>query len=267
MGPFANFLSIHFEVGGDTKSLEFQESFLPKTIELVELAEQYSAKLTLQFNPQWAEYILKDISKLNLLKNWQQKGHEVGLHHHGYDHGDWNGYTNRRGKELDSRYRGSVRDMMRFMNELVQPYQILSGTSTDEGYDYPQGIKYDTQGIGIYHARSRPKRVALGSNNNVIQVGMSYLSFKGYIESFKREYQKSTENEVFGVVTHEKDFDRNPAIFEEWLKFIKSKKKNIETVCEIIVKYQKKFPIPYDDNPLTFLKDVMGLNNLRKPIM
>ncbi len=72
-----------------------------------------------------------------------KQGHEIGLHHHGYDHGDWNGYTNRRGKELDSRYRGSVRDMMRFMNELVQN-QILSGTSTDEGYDYPQGIKYDT---------------------------------------------------------------------------------------------------------------------------
>lgn len=87
------------------------------------------------------------------------------------------------------------------------------------------------------------------------------MSFKGDIESFKREYQKSTENEVFGVVTHEKDFAKNPAIFEEWLKFIKSKKKNIETVCEIIVKYQKKFPIPYDDNPLAFLKDVMGLKN------
>jgi hypothetical protein len=260
MNPFASFFIIHFEVGGDIWSLEHQKAFWPSTIGLIDLANQYNVKLTLQFNPQWAEYILKDRKHLSIIRKWQKTGHEIGLHHHGYDHKDWNGYTNRTGKELDPRFRGRVKDLMEIMMQLVGPYQLFTGTISDDEFDYPEGLRYDTEGIRIYHAKSRPKWVTLGGKK-MIQVGMAYLSFEGNIKSFKREYQKSTENEVFGVVTHEKDFAKNPEIFEEWLKFIKSKRKNIETVSEIIAKYQKKFPIPYDDNPLTFLKDVMGSNN------
>ena len=258
MKPFANFFVIHFEVGGDTKTLEYQKAYWPTAVNLVKLADQYSAKLTLQFNPQWAEYILNDQNKLNLLKKWQQHGYEVGLHHHGYDHGNWNGYTDRPRKEDNTRFRGTASDMMKLMRQLVQPYQLVSGTITDEEFDYPKDIKYDTEGILITHARSKPKCVTLGRNNKVIQVGMAFLSFEGDIESFKREYQKSKENEVFGVVTHEKDFAKNPVIIEEWLRFIKSEGARITTVSQLIAKYQNRYFIEKSDNPLTFLKDVSG---------
>lgn len=115
MNPYASFLAIHFEVGGHTKSLEYQKTLWPAAIDLVALADQYKANLTLQFNPQWAEYILQDRNNFNLLKQWQKQSHEVGLHHHGYDHGDWNGYTNRPGKEDDPRFRGKIEDMMELM--------------------------------------------------------------------------------------------------------------------------------------------------------
>ena len=258
MNPYGSFLVIHFEVGGDTKNLEYQKVYWPSAINLVDLANQYDVKLTLQFNPQWPEYILNDQNKLNLLKKWQQHGHEVGLHHHGYDHGDWNGYTNRPRKEDDSRFRGTARDMMKLMGQLIQPYQLLSGTITDEEFDYSEDIKYDTEGILFIHARSKPKQVTLGRNNKVIQVGMALLSCEGDIESFKREYQKLKENEVFGVVTHEKDFAKNPVIIEEWLRFIKSEGARITTVSQLIAKYQNRYFIEKSDNPLTFLKDVSG---------
>jgi hypothetical protein len=261
--PYGSFLVIHFEVGGHTESLEYQESFWPAAIDLVDLAYQYGVRLTLQFNPQWAEYILEDRNKLNLLRKWQQQNHEVAIHHHGYDHGDWDGYTNRPGKEDDPRFRGSVRHMMKLMGQLIQPYQLLSGTITDEEFDYPEDIKYDTEGILIIHARSKPKRVTLGRNNKVIQVGMALLSCEGDIESFKREYQKSKENEVFGVVTHEKDFAKNPVIIEEWLKFIKSEGARITTVSQLITKYLNSYFIEKSDNPLTFLKDVSGTSIIR----
>lgn len=104
------------------------------------MADQYKAKLNPQFNPQWAEYTLKDENKLSLLRQWQKRGHEVGLHHHGYDHGDWNGYTNKSVKEDDPKFSGSVEGMMRLLTQLVEPYEIFTGTITDEEFDYPIDI-------------------------------------------------------------------------------------------------------------------------------
>jgi len=256
--PFSTFLAIHFEVGGDTRNLAHQKEFWPVAIDLTKLANKYNVKLTLQFNPQWAEYILKDKNKFNLLKEWQNQGHEIGLHHHGYDHGDWNGYTNRPEKENETRFRGKIKDMMDLMKKLAHPHHLLCGTITDEEFDYPKEIKYDTEGIQIYHARSKPKRVILGGKE-VTQVGMAFLSFDGDVEVFKQEYSRAKEDEVFGVVTHEMDFAQNPEIIEEWFKFINSTGKNIQTVSEIINNYQKIYPVEQSDNPLTFLKDVVML--------
>lgn len=255
--PYASFLVIHFEVGSHTESLEHQVLFWPAVADLVTLANQYKIDLTLQFTPQWAEYIIRNQSKLGLLKRWQHQGHEVGLHHHGYDHGDWDGFTNRKGKEDDPGYRGNVRDMMKLMKQLVYPNQICSATITDEEFDYPKDIKYDTEGIHICHARSRPKRVALGDNSEVIQVTMAFLSFEGEIESLECEYEKSQENEIFGLVTHEKDFAKNPEIIEEWLRFIRSRGETIKTVSEIIPNYQKAYSVEYNNKPLNFLGDVL----------
>jgi len=257
-GPYSTFLVIHFEVGGDTKSLEYQESLWPAAINLVKLSDKYDAKLTLQFTPQWAEYIIKNKINFNLLKKWQKCGHEVALHHHGYDHGDWDGYTNRFGKENDPRFRGRVTDMMELMKKLVHPYQLLSGTITDEEFDYPQGIKYDTEGIQMYHAVTKPKRVKLG-NNDVIQVGMAFLPFDGNIELFKQEYLKSVKDQVFGLVTHEMDFSENSKIIQAWFKFVRSRGENIKTVSEIITNYRKDYEIEYSNMPLTFLRDVIGI--------
>ena len=263
MTPYGVFLAIHFEVGGNTRSLKYQEEFWPAAIDLINMADECDAQLTLQFNPQWAEYILNDQNKLNLLRKWQQHGHEVGLHHHGYNHGDWNGYTNRPRKQDNIRFRGTARDMIKLMEQLVQPYQLMSGTIADEEFDYPEDIKYDTEGILITHARSKPKWVTLGCNNKIIQVGMAFLSFEGDIESFKRGYLRSREDEVFGVVTHEKDFAKNPVIIEEWLRFIKSEGARITTVSQLIAKYQNRYFIEKSDNPLTFLKDVSGTSIIR----
>ena len=256
--PFSTFLVIHFEVGGDTRNLEHQKNYWPITIDLIKLANRYNAKLTLQFNPQWAEYLLKDKSKFNLIKEWQKQGHEVGLHHHGYDHGNWNGYTNRPDKENDPRFRGRIRDMIELMRALSHPYQLLCGTITDEEYDYPDGIKYDTEGIQLSHARTRPKRVVLGGKE-VIQIGIAFLSFAGDIEAFKQEYLRAKEDEIFGVVTHEIDFAKNREIIKEWLSFVSSIGGNIQTPSKIINSYLEKYPVEYSDAPLIFSKNVMVL--------
>lgn len=127
MKPFANFLVIHFEVGENTKNLEYQEAYWPEVNNLIALSKPYKANLTLQFNPQWVEYFLKDKTKLELLKKWQQEGHEIGFHHHGYDHEGWDGYTNRSGKEDDPRFRGNMANMMELWEQFVQRFVFLYG--------------------------------------------------------------------------------------------------------------------------------------------
>ena len=203
MNPFGSFLIIHFEAGGHTQNLVWQKTFWPVAVNLVALADSFDANLTLQFNPQWAEYILNDENRYILLKEWQKRGHEVSLHHHGYDHRDWDGFTNRPNKKNHRGFRGDIESLMKLMGLLAHPFQVVSGTISDERFDYPSRIQYDTEGIEIQHARRKPQRVCLGGNS-VIQVGMAFLSSAGRINDFQSEYIKSHRDEVFGVVTHER---------------------------------------------------------------
>lgn len=258
MTPFASFLVIHLEVGGDTGSLQHQKLYWQTLIDLVELADQYDAKLTLQFNLQWIEYLSMYSDKIDKFWKWHEGSHEIGLHHHGYDHNDWNGYTNRKGKNNDSKFRGNVLDMMEIIHKFMGSVQLFSGTITDEKYDYPEFIRFDTEGIEVQHARRKPKRVVLGSNIELIQLGMALLPWNGDLNSFKDEFVRSQKNEIFGIVTHELDFHKNPVIIEEWLKFVNCNGMKIKTVKEIAVEYEKNYNIEHCDEPLIFSKDVLS---------
>ena len=145
--------------------------------------------------------------------------------------------------------------MMKLMRQFIQPYQLMSGTITDEKFDYPEGMKHDSEGIKIYHAGSVPKRVNL-NGREVIQVGMGLLSYNGDIETFKREYLESEHNEIFGIVTHERDFANNPSIIEEWLKFVGMRGQKIKSLNEIIVDYENNYVVDHSDSPMTFLNHV-----------
>jgi hypothetical protein len=256
--PYATFFAVHFEVGGNADSFKYQEEYWPHAVNLIKLSDMYDDKLTLQFNPQWSEFILEDNDKYYLLKEWQKNGHEVALHHHGYDHMDWNGYTNRPDKKDEPAYRGNIEEMMGLMRRLAYPDPLISGTITDEHFDYPEGIQYDTEGIKTDHARTKPRRVVLGKKE-VVQVGMSYLPYDADIERYKRAFIGAENDEIFGLVTHEFDFSKNPDIIEEWYKFIKVQKQKIRTVREIIPEYLNVHDIEFSNRPMTFLQDVAGI--------
>ena len=104
------FVMIHFEAGYQgrlnndlpinipqeymTIHLGWQAYLFDTAKKLVQKANDYGFRLTLAFNPQWAEYVLLDNTKVNLVKQWQENGHEVAFHHHSVNHPDWNGYSN-----------------------------------------------------------------------------------------------------------------------------------------------------------------------------
>ncbi len=146
----STFIAIHMEVhpsqGVLPKDTKHPQEMWPTLGELVASADRHRVRLTLEFNPQWATYILADQGRLGTLRSWETTGHEIALHHHGPSHGDWNGYTDRTDKTSDSRYIGTIPQMMALMRKLPAGGKILSGGITNETTDWPEGVVYDTNG-------------------------------------------------------------------------------------------------------------------------
>lgn len=249
-GPFATFFAIHMEAREMSRG-KFQEEMWPNLVKLVEVADSYEAKLTLMFNPQWAEYILKDSAKFALVKNWQKNGHEVALHYHNVWHRDWNGYTNRKDEEYtrSPRYRGTVEQMMALVTKLAEPKELLTMTmGPKEGSDYsfiidevdfPDGIIYDIDGFD--NGLSKVLRTKF-RNKEIYHLKHHFFNLKRreHLDKIKEEFARAGQDEVLGVVTHEMDFAQAPDFIEQWFKFCQEKGVKIRTVRDIIESYPKE---------------------------
>lgn len=249
--PFGVFFAIHLEAGELSKG-RYQERIWPKLVNLVKMADKYNAKLTLMFNPQWAEFILEDKEKFNLVKKWQKNGHEIALHYHNIYHGDWNGYTNREDEKYtkEARYRGKVKEMMKLMEKLAKPDKILTMCMGPEKQadnrkvieideiDYPDGIIYDIDAFNV--GLSQVLRTKF-KNRTILHLKHHFFAphREEHFERVKKEFQEAKPYEVLGVVTHGSDFARDPEFFKKWFEFVKKNGAKIRTVREIIKDYPK----------------------------
>jgi len=143
------FVAVHMETASDEHSLAYQETYWPAVVELVELADSYGYSLTLKFTPQWGMYIAQDPEKLAVVHQWQAEGHEIGLHHHGYSHVNWDGYTAVASHATDDEYLGDIEEMYANVSILSSTGIITLAAMTDEETDWPadKGILYETEGI------------------------------------------------------------------------------------------------------------------------
>jgi len=218
---------------------------------LVQLADRYSVRLTVEFTAQWAEMILANEMKINMLRTWQGNGHEIGCHHHPYwttrgKPASWDGYTNTRPEDLDpedpriQNYLGSMQKYMDVLNRL--PGQRKTGClgiyQADERdkKDWPSELPYMTDGHWVDDAISRPKPIIL-NNCTVHFVGHSLLSRETTLERLKMKYSVAERGDVFGVVIHVFNFARTPELVRGWFSFLKEKDPEGDcekTVSEII---------------------------------
>lgn len=266
------FFMVHFEVGGDNavrrgvalfrdiigdsnfgnKDLRYQAVMWPTAIKIVELANKYGFKLTLALNPQWAEYILKDDKKIRIVREWQGQGHELAFHHHGFDHIDWNGYSNRPEAAGDPRYRGTASEGFAFVKKLAAPNKVVTGSITDAKSDKPNDIEIITKGSRDTEKdiMGEPYEMHIGGGAKLTWVNHAYLEkylhndsncsrTKELLNKFKHLYDKAQPNLVVGVVSHEHDFYRYPDLFRDWFEFVKLRGNTIRTVSEIL-KLMKK---------------------------
>ena len=109
------FIVLHME---DGENNSYPSENFPRLDSLVNEADKYDIKLTLEFNPSWADFFLSHPSQLQRLRGWEVNGHEIALHHHGPSRPDWNGYTNDQNYMNDPAYKGSVKDMIDIIKQL-----------------------------------------------------------------------------------------------------------------------------------------------------
>lgn len=256
------FYEVHMEPGNENSEM-FNE--LEK---FVNLADKYKIKLTLLFTPQWAEMILADSKKLSKLNQWKSQGHEIGGHHHGPNIWTWDGYSNLSIKEIDEirasrpripkekvqdilsqeKYRGNMKDFVNLLNKLVGG-KIKVITMSNEHQDWPDGIPYAAGGNFIKEAVSIPRKVNFSSHDVIKVTSASFLARHSIrtglqitVEQLKDRFL-SSEQGIFGVVSHEMDYKENPHIYEEWFKFLNSQDplgKHSKTISEIIETNQQR---------------------------
>ncbi len=250
--PFAVFYAVHMEAG-IRSNYEYQKIYWPRLVELIRMADGNNVKLTLLFNPQWAQYILKDKNRFNLVKTWQANGHEVGLHYHLVTHDDWNGYTNREELMTAPFYRGTVKEMMELINMLAAPYKVVTACcgldiATEvnpknkvpvaanfiDEIEFPDEIIYD---IDAFHdGVTKPLEFIFRDKKRYHLRHLPVLNPER-IEKAISEIEKANSDEIVGIVTHENDYDL--VLLEKIFGYCKKNGIVIEPVHKIMADYLK----------------------------
>lgn len=268
------FVMIHFEAGYKgrldndlpinlpekyrTMDFGWQAYLFETAKKLVQKADDYGFHLTLAFNPQWAEYILLDNLKINIVKQWQESGHEVAFHHHSISHPDWNGYSNKLNAENDPiPFLGNVDAGLNFVRRLAEPTDVTTAMIGGLPIDMPQSYEDTTQALILAGGNQydsfekygelrslKPSKVVKNNGSKVIRVAHRQLTtisndftIEEALETFKTEYNNMQPDDIYGIVFHCYDYHEAEDTYNKWFEFIKNKGDSIKTINEVISDY------------------------------
>ncbi|MDN5290991.1 MAG: hypothetical protein PWQ06_1230 [Anaerophaga sp.] len=280
------FVMVHFEAGRDTShplinkilfdelgyppdslrtnNLYFQQVFWLSTVHMIETADTFNVKLTLAIQSQMAEYILQDTNKINLFKNWIDNGHEFAMHHHGINHIDWGGYTNRFQEtsypddylwldkfQNSGLYRGNMDLSFSYLQQLATKINntIVTGCITDTQIDKPDGIKYLTAGGGQSDLISTPDTVPIPNetlyflrhyqvvsvykdvnNEIIVDDSINHQQSTQALNYVMSNINQIDDGEIMGIVYHEFDYYRFPDIYKNLFMFINQSAVNNQSI-------------------------------------
>lgn len=247
-------------------SMDFgwQEYLFDTAKKLVQKADEYGFTLTLAFNPQWAEYILLDKSKINIIKEWQEKGHEVAFHHHSINHVDWNGYSNAPDAiNHPIPFLGDVDVGLDFVKNLATPSDVttamIGGLPTDmpqsykntsEDLIFASGNQYNSferygklRSLNPYHViKDNGAKITYVTHRQLTTISKDYSVDKA-LEIFKIEYNNMKDDEIYGIVFHCYDYHTAEETYNNWFEFIKNSGDKIKTINEVVLNYKYEISI------------------------
>ncbi len=238
-GP-AVFFVVHIKTRDhNTRSDSVAEEW-PMLAAFVELADRYGHKLTLEFQPQWAEYALGNPEALAQLRAWEAEGHEIAVHHHGVSHAAWDGYTNAPGYANRPTYRGTMEDAMTLLNQLPADGPPVTGGKTDEETDWPASLRFATGAGGMMFGGGLLSTPAAVNYNSVT---VTQIANQGYqlsrgpaasLEEILNTVQSAAPGEVIGIVSPPFDFWDHQSAFEDMFSQLQAVGVNIQTVKTIL---------------------------------
>ena len=228
---------IHMEPGNFPDTTEQPGEYWDELVDLVELANQHNLKLNLMFNPQWGTYILEEEERLNLVREWESDGHVLGVHHHGPQMGAWNGYTNQENYIYNSKYLGTIEDMMGILNQLPVSGQMLVGVISnddDKNYDFPENFIYSLDGgINSFEDLMSTPEPCTYNNQDLICISHAIYGTGGEVavslEEIELALTVANEDQVVGIVFHANNFGDAPIPYVILFEYLN--KLDIESVA------------------------------------
>jgi|GEM_PF-1396795 hypothetical protein len=242
------FIAVHLDpvmaVGEQDTTLR-PDRYWKSVVDTVAAADEYGQKLSLLMNPQWGSYLLENQVLLNLAREWEVGGHELGMHYHGPEMSTkWSGYSNQLRFFPDPNFQGTTADAMIIMNQIPADGQIKTCTvnDADAPYEFPEGVVYSTDG-GLYGYEdliSTPESLRL-NGQEVLQVLHAKYGEGGKdavtLEEIKQAIDGVEEGEVIGIVFHDKAFGNDPTDILELFDYLEEIELETKSVKEILAAY------------------------------
>ena len=205
---------------------------------MIEHADRYGHKLTLEFHAQWAEHALANPERLSEMRRWEADGHEIALHHHGLDHVFWDGYTNEPGHRGDVGYRGTMAEAMAMMSQLPVGGEVRTAGMTDEDTDWWPTLVYETgesgkSGGGLL---SEPKAAAHD------EIEVTQLAYTGFeltvgpqtkLPDVVAALEGAEAGQVLGLVSHPFDYWEKQDAFDALFAVLVEHGLSLQTVTAI----------------------------------
>lgn len=203
-------------------------------LDMVVKADQQQVRLTIDLTPPWAQMILANPGFLNSVTQWQQAGHELGVHHHPYwvsetRNTTWDGYTNTPLEQISinkqANYLGDMDDFLSLLNQL--PGTRTSGTlgisHGQDVLDWPQELLYSAYGHELSHIVSQPQVVEY-AGHDVWQMnhGLFWNAPPTQLEAI---YHAAVSGDIVAVVTHVSNYaesSQNAQAVDDYFAFLGS---------------------------------------------
>lgn len=242
--PRRGFVAVHLEAHA-TPNLAYQQDHWSTLVDLVAAADAHEVRLTLEMNPQWGMFLLDPANSAKLQDlHAMMPRHEIGLHHHGPSHPDWNGFTNDPSFVGDPRYQGTIQQMMgSFLVPLVAGAaqdMILTAGGTNESTDWPPLVPFDTDGGAAQSdlLTYPPYPVVDHGATSVRQI--RYRQFAtgdpnaADLQEVEAHYEDLDAGAVMGLVFHCQDFRHRPAEVEALFASLRDHDVKVLPVREIL---------------------------------